>query len=158
MVRKFVLHVLALIPSCYELDLKNNFLPRFFLELVDSVIADVASEYHQTARLWPDHDLEVIEEELRLSVEARAKVAGPSNNLGTNVRCVVDIFGEAHPPGRKARAKVTRSTTAAAKNRFSRSPNQPYCENQLASGSPCYFTGLTLNSLGMSIYRLKMRC
>uniref|UniRef100_A0A1J3F2Q8 SAGA-associated factor 11 n=1 Tax=Noccaea caerulescens TaxID=107243 RepID=A0A1J3F2Q8_NOCCA len=127
-----------------------------FLDLVDSVIADVASECHRIARLGLDRDLEVVEEELRLSVEARAKVADPSNNLETNTKYVVDIFGQTHPPvasevlncmncgrqivagrfaphlekcmgkGRKARAKMTRSTTAA-QNRNSRpSPNPRY--------------------------------
>ncbi|XP_010483457.1 PREDICTED: SAGA-associated factor 11 homolog isoform X1 [Camelina sativa] len=145
-----------------------------FFDLVDSVIADVASECHRVARLGLDRDLEVVEEELRFSVEARAKVADPSNNLETNTKFVVDIFGQTHPPvasevfncmncgrqivagrfaphlekcmgkGRKARAKATRSTTAAAQNRNSRrSPNPRYSaypnsvsENQLASGSP----------------------
>ncbi|CAH2069517.1 unnamed protein product [Thlaspi arvense] len=69
-----------------------------FLDLVDSVIADVASECHRIARLGLDRDLEVVEEELRLSVEARAKVADPSNNLETNTKYVVDIFGQTHPP------------------------------------------------------------
>ena len=69
-----------------------------FLDLVDSVIADVASECHRVARLGLDRDLEVVEEELRLSVEARAKVADPSNNLETNTKYVVDIFGQSHPP------------------------------------------------------------
>lgn len=65
---------------------------------MDSVIADVASECHRVARLGLDRDLEVVEEELRLSVEARAKVADPSNNLETNTKYVVDIFGQTHPP------------------------------------------------------------
>lgn len=69
-----------------------------FLDLVDSVIADVASECHRVARLGLDRDLEVVEEELRLSVEARAKVADPSNNLETNTKYVVDLFGQTHPP------------------------------------------------------------
>ncbi|EFH40840.1 hypothetical protein ARALYDRAFT_332145 [Arabidopsis lyrata subsp. lyrata] len=144
-----------------------------FLDLVDSVIADVASECHRVARLGLDRDLEVVEEELRLSVEARAKVADPSNNLETNTKFVVDIFGQTHPPvatevfncmncgrqivagrfaphlekcmgkGRKARAKTTRSTTAAQNRNARRSPNPRYSpypnsasENQLASGSP----------------------
>lgn len=69
-----------------------------FLDLVDSVIADVASECHRIAQLGLDRDLEVVEEELRLSVEARAKVADPSNNIETNTKYVVDIFGQTHPP------------------------------------------------------------
>ncbi|KAJ0261452.1 SAGA-associated factor 11 [Hirschfeldia incana] len=134
-----------------------------FLDLVDSVIADVASECHRVARLGLDRDLEVVEEELRLSVEARAKVADPSNNIEANTKYVVDIFGQSHPPvatevfncmncgrqivagrfaphlercmgkGRKARAKVTRSTTAS-QNRNSRRNNPS--DNQLASGGP----------------------
>ncbi|KAH0888764.1 hypothetical protein HID58_051193 [Brassica napus] len=134
-----------------------------FLDLVDSVIADVASECHRVARLGLDRDLEVVEEELRLSVEARAKVADPSNNLETNTKYVVDIFGQSHPPvatevfncmncgrqivagrfaphlercmgkGRKARAKATRSTTAS-QNRNSRRNTSD--NNQLASGPP----------------------
>ncbi|KAG2333325.1 hypothetical protein Bca52824_004505 [Brassica carinata] len=133
-----------------------------FLDLVDSVIADVASECHRIARLGLDKDLEVVEEELRLSVEARAKVADPSNNLETNTKYVVDIFGQSHPPvatevfncmncgrqivagrfaphlercmgkGRKARAKATRSTTAS-QNRNSRRNTS---DNQLSSAPP----------------------
>ncbi|KAF8082993.1 hypothetical protein N665_0798s0031 [Sinapis alba] len=131
-----------------------------FLDLVDSVIADVASECHRIARLGLDRDLEVVEEELRLSVEARAKVADPSNNLEGNAKYVVDIFGQSHPPvanevfncmncgrqivagrfaphlercmgkGRKARAKATRSTTASQNRNSRRNPSQ------LASGPP----------------------
>ncbi|CAN8301339.1 unnamed protein product [Cochlearia groenlandica] len=138
-----------------------------FLDLVDSVIADVASECHRTARLGLDRDSEQVEEELRLSVEARAKVADPNNNLETNTRYVVDIFGQTHPPvasevlncmncgrqivagrfaphlekcmgkGRKARAKATRSTTAAQNRNSRHGPNPRYSPYpNSASGSP----------------------
>ncbi|XP_010520197.1 PREDICTED: ataxin-7-like protein 3 isoform X2 [Tarenaya hassleriana] len=145
---------------------------QIFLDLVDSAIADVASECHRIARLGLDRDMEAAEEEFRLSAQACAKIADPSNNAETNAKYVVDIFGQTHPPvasevfncmncgrqivagrfaphlekcmgkGRKARAKATRSTTAA-QNRYSRgSPNSPYSPlnstsaNRLPSGSP----------------------
>ncbi|KAI3788018.1 hypothetical protein L2E82_00611 [Cichorium intybus] len=115
----------------------------FFDELLDSVIMDVSSECHRIARLGLDRNLDDEEEELRLSAQARARVADPSNNEA-NSKYVVDIFGQTHPPvaseifdcmncgraivagrfaphlekcmgkGRKARVKSTRSSTAAA--------------------------------------------
>ncbi|KAK4355972.1 hypothetical protein RND71_024943 [Anisodus tanguticus] len=110
-----------------------------FDELVDSIIIDVASECHRVAKLGLDRNLEE-EEELRLSAQARARVADPSNSSETNGKYIVDIFGQTHPPvaneifecmncgrsimagrfaphlekcmgkGRKARLKTTRST------------------------------------------------
>ncbi|KAB1225733.1 Ataxin-7-like protein 3 [Morella rubra] len=128
----------------------------FFGDLLDSIIVDVASECHRIARLGLDHNLEEEEEELKLSAQARVKVADPSNSSEANSKYVVDIFGQTHPPvandifecmncsrsimagrfaphlekcmgkGRKARLKVTRSTTAA-QNRYSRgSPVSTY--------------------------------
>ncbi|XP_071689994.1 SAGA-associated factor 11 isoform X2 [Rutidosis leptorrhynchoides] len=115
----------------------------FFGELLDSVITDVACECHRIARLGLDRNLDDEEEELRLSAQARARVADPSNSEA-NSKYVVDIFGQTHPPvaseifdcmncgrsivagrfaphlekcmgkGRKARVKSTRSSTAAA--------------------------------------------
>ncbi|KAL6961947.1 SAGA-associated factor [Sarracenia purpurea var. burkii] len=120
-----------------------------FNDLLDSIIVDVASECHRIARLGLDRNLEEEEEELRLSAQARARVADPSNSGETNGKYVVDIFGQTHPPvaneifecmncgrsimagkfaphlekcmgkGRKARLKATRSSTAA-QNRYSR--------------------------------------
>ncbi|XP_024975815.1 SAGA-associated factor 11 homolog isoform X1 [Cynara cardunculus var. scolymus] len=121
----------------------------FFSELLDSVIMDVASESHRIARLGLDRNLDDEEEELRLSAQARARLADPSNSEA-NSKYVVDIFGQTHPPvaseifdcmncgrsivagrfaphlekcmgkGRKARVKATRSSTAAAQNRIGR--------------------------------------
>ncbi|XP_060175811.1 SAGA-associated factor 11-like isoform X1 [Lycium barbarum] len=119
-----------------------------FDELLDSIIIDVASECHRVAKLGLDRNLEEEEEELRLSAQARASVADPSNSSETNGKYIVDIFGQTHPPvateifecmncgrsimagrfaphlekcmgkGRKARLKATRSSTA--QNRYTR--------------------------------------
>ncbi|KAI5603932.1 hypothetical protein POPTR_001G279700v4 [Populus trichocarpa] len=144
----------------------------FFGDLLDSIIVDVASECHRVARLGLDRNLEEEEEELRLSAQARVTVADPSNSGETNGKYVVDIFGQTHPcvanevfdcmncgrpivagrfaphlekcmgKGRKARAKATRSSTAA-QNRYSRgspvSANSPYSNststNRLLNGT-----------------------
>ncbi|XP_059430587.1 SAGA-associated factor 11 [Corylus avellana] len=128
----------------------------FLGDLLDSIIVDVASECHRIARLGLDRNLEEEEEELRLSAQARVRVADPSNSGEANSKYVVDIFGQTHPPvaneifecmncgrsimagrfaphlekcmgkGRKARPKATRSSTAA-QNRYSRgSPVSTY--------------------------------
>ncbi|XWS53357.1 hypothetical protein CRYUN_Cryun11dG0150500 [Craigia yunnanensis] len=113
------------------------------------------------------------EEELRLSAQARATVADPRNNGEANNKYVVDIFGQTHPSvaseifecvncgrsvgagrfaphlekcmgkGRKARHKVTRSSTAA-QNRYSQgspvSTYSPYSNStstsRLSNGTP----------------------
>ncbi|XP_077233036.1 SAGA-associated factor-like protein [Tasmannia lanceolata] len=69
----------------------------FFGDLLDSLIMDVASECHRIARLGLDRNLEDEEEELRLSAQARVRVADPSNSGETNSKYVVDIFGQTHP-------------------------------------------------------------
>lgn len=69
----------------------------FFGDLLDSIIVDVASECHRIARLGLDRNLEDEEEELRLSTQARVRVADPSNSSEANGRYVVDIFGQTHP-------------------------------------------------------------
>ncbi|KAK4355971.1 hypothetical protein RND71_024942 [Anisodus tanguticus] len=69
-----------------------------FDELLDSIIIDVASECHRIAKLGLDRNLEEEEEELRLSAQARARVADPSNSSETNGKYIVDIFGQTHPP------------------------------------------------------------
>ncbi|KAM1753461.1 hypothetical protein ACFX12_006040 [Malus domestica] len=114
-----------------------------FGDLLDSIIVDVASECHRIAKLGLDRNFEEEEEELRLSAQARVRVADPSNSGEANSKYVVDIFGQNHPSvasevfecmncgrsivagrfaphlekcmgkGRKARLKVTRSSTAA---------------------------------------------
>uniref|UniRef100_A0A803KTH9 SAGA-associated factor 11 n=1 Tax=Chenopodium quinoa TaxID=63459 RepID=A0A803KTH9_CHEQI len=109
----------------------------------------------------------------QLSVQARAKVADSSNSGEVNGKHVVDIFGQTHPTvandvfdcmncgrsvaagrfaphlekcmgkGRKARLKVTRSSTTA-QNRYSRSSPVPVysaysnspATNRLSNGSP----------------------
>ncbi|KAJ1376447.1 SAGA complex, Sgf11 subunit [Sesbania bispinosa] len=130
----------------------------FFWDLLDSIIVDVASECHRVARLGLDSNLEEEDEELKLSAQARVRVADTNNSSEANGKYVVDIFGQTHPPvateifecmncrrpiaagrfaphlekcmgkGRKARLKVTRSSTAAAQNRYSRS--SPVSSNQ----------------------------
>ncbi|PON57575.1 SAGA complex, Sgf11 subunit [Parasponia andersonii] len=144
----------------------------FFGNLLDSIIVDVASECHRIARLGLDRNLEEEEEEMRLSAQARLRVADPSNSSEANGKYVVDIFGQTHPSvaseifdcmncgrsimagrfaphlekcmgkGRKARPKVTRSSTAA-QNRHSRgnpaSAYSPYSNsasaNRLSNGT-----------------------
>jgi len=70
----------------------------FFLDLLDSIIVDVASECHRVARLGLDSNLEEEDEELKLSSQARVRVADPSNSNEANGKYVVDIFGQTHPP------------------------------------------------------------
>lgn len=69
----------------------------FFGDLLDSIITDVASECHRIARLGLDRNLEEEEEELRLSAQARVRVADSSNGGEANGKYVVDIFGQTHP-------------------------------------------------------------
>ncbi|PIA32414.1 hypothetical protein AQUCO_04500190v1 [Aquilegia coerulea] len=69
----------------------------FFEELLDSIVVDVASECHRIARLGLDRNLEEEEEELRLSTQARARVADPNHIGETNGKYVIDIFGQTHP-------------------------------------------------------------
>uniref|UniRef100_A0A7C9E4H4 SAGA-associated factor 11 n=1 Tax=Opuntia streptacantha TaxID=393608 RepID=A0A7C9E4H4_OPUST len=115
---------------------------QIFGDLLDSIIVDVASECHRIARLGLDRNLEQEEEELKLSAQARAMLADSSNSSESNGKYTVDIFGQTHPTvanevfecmncgrsiaagrfaphlekcmgkGRKARLKVTRSSTA----------------------------------------------
>lgn len=158
------------VPNEDGLSSDSQLVAHFFDDLLDSVIVDVASEYHRVARLGLDRNWEREEEELRLSAEALAKVADPSNGNETNAKYVVDIFGQTHPAvasdifncmncgrsimagrfaphlekcmgkGRKARMKMTRSTTAA-QNRSTRgstsSAYSPYSTsmNRLPNGS-----------------------
>ncbi|PSS09507.1 Ataxin-7-like protein [Actinidia chinensis var. chinensis] len=144
------------LPNDDNLSSHSQLSSHIFSDLLDSIIVDVASECHRIARLGLDRNLEEEEEELRLSAQARARVADPSNSGETNSKYVVDIFGQNHPPvasevfecmncgrsimagrfaphlekcmgkGRKARLKATRSSTAA-QNRYSRgSPVSAY--------------------------------
>lgn len=69
----------------------------FFGDLLDSIIVDVASECHRIARLGLDRNLEEEEEEMRLSAQARLRVADPSNSSEANGKYIVDIFGQNHP-------------------------------------------------------------
>lgn len=131
------------VPSQDQMSHHSQLSSHLLGDLLDSIIVDVASECHRMARLGLDRNLEVEEEELRLSAQARARVADPGNNSEANGKYVVDIFGQSHPPvaneifdcmncgrsivagrfaphlekcmgkGRKARLKATRSSTAA---------------------------------------------
>ncbi|KAL5580688.1 hypothetical protein UlMin_013130 [Ulmus minor] len=143
----------------------------FFGDLLDSIIVDVASECHRIARLGLDRNLEEEEEELRLSSQARVRVADPSNSSEANGKYVVDIFGRSHASvasevfdcmncgraivagrfaphlekcmgkGRKARLKVTRSSTAAQNRNSRASPASTYpypnssSTNRLSNGT-----------------------
>ncbi|KAK4606029.1 hypothetical protein RGQ29_000352 [Quercus rubra] len=121
----------------------------FFGDLLDSIIVDVASECHRIARLGLDRNLEDEEEELRLSAQARSHPSVASEvfecmNCGRSI-----VAGRFAPhlekcmgKGRKARPKVTRSSTAA-QNRNSRgspvSTYSPYSNstssNRLSNGT-----------------------
>lgn len=70
---------------------------KFYSDLLDSVILDIASESHRIARLGLDRNLEEEEEELRLSAQARVRVADLNNSGEANSKYVVDIFGQTHP-------------------------------------------------------------
>lgn len=72
-------------------------LSNIFGDLLDSIIVDVASECHRIAKLGLDRNFEEEEEELRLSAQARVRVADPSNSGEANGKYVVDIFGQTHP-------------------------------------------------------------
>uniref|UniRef100_A0A2P2JWA2 SAGA-associated factor 11 n=1 Tax=Rhizophora mucronata TaxID=61149 RepID=A0A2P2JWA2_RHIMU len=85
------------VPNDDSVSPQNQLSSHFFADLLDSIIVDVASECHRIARLGLDRNLEEEEEELRLSAQARAKVADPSNSGETNSKYVVDIFGQTHP-------------------------------------------------------------
>ncbi|XP_019434723.1 PREDICTED: SAGA-associated factor 11 homolog [Lupinus angustifolius] len=139
------------VPDEENLSSHSELSSHFFRDLLDSIIVDVASECHRVARLGLDSNLEEEDEELKLSAQARVRVADPSNSNETNGKYVVDIFGQTYPAvaneifecmnchrsimagrfaphlekcmgkGRKARLKVTRSSNMAAQNRYSRS-------------------------------------
>ncbi|KAK7301707.1 hypothetical protein RJT34_12579 [Clitoria ternatea] len=163
------------IPNEENLSSHAQLSSHLFLDLLDSIIVDVASEYHRVARLGLDSNLEEEDEELKLSRQARVRVADPGNSNEANGKYVVDIFGQTHPPvaneifecmncgrsimagrfaphlekcmgkGRKARLKVTRSSTAT-QNRYSRgSPVSTYSNyssnnsmNRLANGTSTF--------------------
>ncbi|KAM7258943.1 hypothetical protein ACFE04_014684 [Oxalis oulophora] len=135
-----------------------------FTNLLDSLIVDIASECHRVSRLGFDRNLDQEEEEVRLSAQARVRVADPGNSGVTSNKYVVDIFGQTHPPvakeqfdcmkcgraitagrfaphlekcmgkGRKASQKVTRSSIAA-QARHTRSNNNA---NRLPNGASSY--------------------
>ncbi|XP_068495293.1 SAGA-associated factor 11 isoform X2 [Phaseolus vulgaris] len=165
------------VPKEEDLSQHSQLSSHFLLDLLDSIIVDVASECHRVARLGLDSNLEEEDEELKLSAQARVRVADPSNSSEANGKYVVDIFGQTHPPvaneifqcmncgrsimagrfaphlekcmgkGRKARLKVTRSSTVA-QNRYSRSSpvsaHSPYSNystnsmNRLANGTSTF--------------------
>ncbi|CAL0301668.1 unnamed protein product [Lupinus luteus] len=168
------------VPDEENLSSHSELSSNFFRDLLDSIIVDVASECHRVARLGLDSNLEEEDEELKLSAQARVRVADPSNSNETNGKYVVDIFGQTHPAvaneifecmnchrsimagrfaphlekcmgkGRKARLKVTRSSTAA-QTRHSRSGHastySPYSNyssngtNRLAANGTSNFSG-----------------
>ncbi|XP_058075073.1 SAGA-associated factor 11 [Magnolia sinica] len=137
------------VPNDDNMSLHSQLSSHVFGDLLDSILVDVASECHRIARLGLDRNLEEEEEELRLSAQARVRVADPSNSGEANGKYVVDIFGQTHPTiaeeiifcmncdrqiiagrfaphlekcmgkGRKAR-KSTRSSTVTQSTRHSR--------------------------------------
>ncbi|KAM7260648.1 hypothetical protein ACFE04_011321 [Oxalis oulophora] len=86
------------------------------------------------SRLGFDRNLDQEEEEVRLSAQARVRVTDPGNSGLTSNKYVIDIFGQTHPPGRKASPKVTRSSIAA-QARHTRSYNNA---NRLPHGASSY--------------------
>lgn len=69
----------------------------FLWDLLDSIIADVASECHRIARLGLERSVEEEESEIRASAQARMSLADPSNSAEANGKYVLDIFGQTHP-------------------------------------------------------------
>ena len=88
-----ILILYSYIFDCDFLQLSSH----FFSDLLDSIIVDVASECHRVAKLGLDANLDEEDEELKLSAQARVRVADPSNSNETNGKYVVDIFGQNHP-------------------------------------------------------------
>lgn len=151
-------------PNGDNMSSNSQFASHFFEDLLESVIIDVASESHRISRLGLDRNLDEEEEELRLSAEARARVADPSNSGEANSKYVVDIFGQTHPPvaneifdcmncgrsimagrfaphlekcmgkGRKARLKATRSSTAAQSRHTRGNPVSSYSPYSNSTG------------------------
>ncbi|XP_027335978.1 ataxin-7-like protein 3 isoform X1 [Abrus precatorius] len=168
------------VPNEENLSSHSQISSHVFLDLLDSIIVDVASECHRVARLGLDSNLEEEDEELKLSAQARVQVADPSNSNEANGKYVVDIFGQTHPPvaneifecmncnrsimagrfaphlekcmgkGRKARLKVTRSSTAS-QNRYSRSSPgstySPYSNYSTSSNSNSNSNNNSMNRL-----------
>ncbi|XP_078179007.1 SAGA-associated factor-like protein [Carex rostrata] len=125
-----------------------------FDDLLDSIIADVASECHRIARLGLDRSLEAEEEELRLS-QLSDSTRGAAGGEGSS-KHGVDIFGQSHPAvasdifecmncgrpivagrfaphlekcmgnGRNSRAKATRSSTVTRSRHSRGSPVSVY--------------------------------
>ncbi|KAJ3676449.1 hypothetical protein LUZ60_003861 [Juncus effusus] len=132
-------------------------------DLLESIIADVASESHRIARMGLDRSLEAEEDELRQS-QPSDPAAGGGGSDGSS-KHGVDIFGNSHAAiageifecmncgrpivagrfaphlekcmgkGRKARVKATRSSTIA-RNRHSRgSPVSVYAPYSTSNNS-----------------------
>ncbi|KAJ4805048.1 SAGA-associated factor 11 [Rhynchospora pubera] len=126
-----------------------------FDDLLNSIIADVASECHRIARLGLDRSLEAEEEELRLSQPSDSTRGGAGGADGSS-KHGVDIFGNSHPAvasetfecmncgrpivagrfaphlekcmgkGRNARTKTTRSSTVTRSRHSRGSPVSVY--------------------------------
>ncbi|XP_027189998.1 SAGA-associated factor-like protein isoform X2 [Cicer arietinum] len=152
------------VPNEENLSSQSQLSSHFFLDLLDSIIVDVASECHRIAKLGLDANLEEEDEELKLSAQARVRMADPGNSNETNGKYVVDIFGQTHPSvaneifecmncsrsimagkfaphlekcmgkGRKARLKVTRSSSGA-QNRNSRGSSVSTYSNHSSNNS-----------------------
>ncbi|KAL5229732.1 hypothetical protein ABZP36_028508 [Zizania latifolia] len=119
---------------------RSQFALTCFEELLESAVADVASECHRIARLGLERGVDAEEEELR--AWAARDLPGAEEGGGGGNKGTVDVFGQVHPAvaadvvecmncgrpvaagrfaphlekcmgkGRKARTKTTRSSTA----------------------------------------------
>ncbi|KAG2297439.1 hypothetical protein Bca52824_044108 [Brassica carinata] len=108
-----------------------------FLDLVDSVIADVASECHRIARLGLDKDLEVVEEELRLSVEARAKSHPPvATEVFNCMNCGQIVAGRFAPHLERCMGKGRKARPGQEHNCFPEPERRNTSDNQLSSAPP----------------------
>ncbi|XP_058755570.1 SAGA-associated factor 11-like [Vicia villosa] len=153
------------VPDEENLSTQSQISSHFFCDLIDSIIVDVASECHRIAKLGLDANLDEEDEELKLSAQARARLADPSNSNDTNGKYVVDIFGQTHPTvaneifqcmncnrsivagkfaphlekcmgkGRKARVKVTTSSSGSGAQN---QYTRGRSVNRLASGNPSF--------------------
>ena len=114
----------------------------FFGDLLDSIIVDVASECHRIARLGLDRNLEEEEEEMRLSAEARVRVADPSTSNETNAKYVVDIFGQTHPSVASENFECMNCGRTVVAGRFA-----PHLEKCMGKVIPC-----TLGTVDVTLF------
>ncbi|KMZ67060.1 SAGA-associated factor 11 [Zostera marina] len=101
-----------------------------FFDLLDSAIADIASECHRIAWLELDRNLEEEEAEMKLSEEARERVADRTNLAeSNNNKYVIDIFGNTHPTVANDTFKCMNCDRLIAAGRFA-----PHLEKCMGKG------------------------